>query len=86
MPPVVGLSTERSVVLFTLCVLFYILAFIFVALRVYARRLKRKALNTSDYLVLSAMVYPSSEPSGEKLIPTTQVFYTVQISCTVLRA
>ena len=58
LPPVVGLTTERSRSSLALTVLFYVLAVLWVGLRVYARRLKRISFTLDDHMVFAALVCP----------------------------
>ena len=55
-PPVMGLTTDKSRIFFVLTLLFYVLAVVWVALRVYARRLKGISLMRDDYMVFAALV------------------------------
>ena len=61
-PPVMGLTTDRSRSAFALTVLFYVLAVLWVGLRVYARRLKRISFKADDYMVFAALVCPYTIP------------------------
>lgn len=54
--PIVGLNNNKSITLFVLTCLFYILAIVFAGLRIYARRLKRIILAADDYMILAALV------------------------------
>lgn len=54
--PVVGLTTYHSKLLFGINTTFLALALIAVALRIYARKLKRAPFVIEDWLVFAAMV------------------------------
>ena len=54
--PVVGLDTERSISFFTLTLIFFALAVVFVTLRIYSCQLRKKGFGLDDYLIFAALV------------------------------
>ena len=83
-PPVVGLTTSKSRTFFALTLLFYVLALIWVGLRIYARRLKRKSLRIDDYMIFAGLVFQMLSVIFSKLTKL-QIFYTGQTICTLIR-
>lgn len=54
--PAVGLTTDRAKALFGTTITFLLLATIFVALRAWAGKLRRKPYQIDDYLIFGALV------------------------------